>query len=154
MIVSSELEALSVAVEMEKRAIRIYERALLLVDNEQVKKGIVQMLSDEKRHLLRFEEMRDKKAEQSMREKQLIEAMASEMLFSGGVMEMERAKSLNSIRALYTFAAESEQKAVEQYTAFALKCANDMVRDAFLAVAREESAHFAALKNVLEQMEG
>ena len=47
MIVRNENQALCVAVEMERRAIGIYERALLLAQDEGVRKGIRDILSDE-----------------------------------------------------------------------------------------------------------
>ena len=40
MVVRNEQQALTVAVEMEKRVIRIYERALMIADDLQVKQGI------------------------------------------------------------------------------------------------------------------
>ena len=58
MIVRNENQALCVAVEMERRAIGIYERALLLAQDEGVRKGIRDILSDEQDHLRRFTAMR------------------------------------------------------------------------------------------------
>ncbi len=54
MVIGNEQEALRIAVEMEKRAIRIYERALMIVQDEEVAAGIRSMLRDERGHLRRF----------------------------------------------------------------------------------------------------
>ena len=54
MVVRNEGQALCVAVEMERRAIRVYERALMLAADEQVTAGIREILSDEREHLRRF----------------------------------------------------------------------------------------------------
>ena len=59
-IIEHQGQALTVAMEMERRAIRTYERALLLAKDEEVRKGIEDILGDERRHLKRFTEMWDK----------------------------------------------------------------------------------------------
>lgn len=56
-IIEHQGQALTVAMEMERRAIRTYERALLLAKDEEVRKGIEDILGDERRHLKRFTEM-------------------------------------------------------------------------------------------------
>ena len=50
MIIEHQGQALTVAMEMERRAIRTYERALLLAKDEEVRKGIEDILSDERRN--------------------------------------------------------------------------------------------------------
>ena len=57
MVVRNEQQALTVAVEMEKRVIRIYERALMIADDLQVKQGIRDIIQEENEHLQRFYEM-------------------------------------------------------------------------------------------------
>ena len=48
MVVKNEGQALCVAVEMERRAIRVYERALMLATDEAVIAGIREILADER----------------------------------------------------------------------------------------------------------
>ena len=52
MVVRNENEALCVAIEMERRAIRMYERALMIVKDAEVAAGIQKILADEKEHRL------------------------------------------------------------------------------------------------------
>ena len=59
MVVKNECQALCIAVEMERRAIRVYERALMLAQDAQVRAGIEEILADERRHLQRFSAMRE-----------------------------------------------------------------------------------------------
>ena len=54
MVIRDQAQALSVAIEMEKRAIRTYERALMIVKDAEVAAGIQKILADEKEHLRRF----------------------------------------------------------------------------------------------------
>ena len=75
------------------------------------------------------------------------------MLFPGGVMEMQRAQSLTSLRGLYTFARDSEEDAVRKYSDFAERCTHPAAREAFLSIAREEGTHLAALEDTLNTMQ-
>ena len=151
MIVRDENQALNVAVEMEKRAIRTYERALMLAENPEVRRGIEDILQDERQHLCRFAAMQPGSAAAG-EEGILTEAMAAEVLFTGGVAEMNRAKAMTTLKGLYQFAAESERQAVEKYSAFAEKAERPDVKEAFLAIAAEEKEHLKALEAELEGM--
>ena len=152
MIIRNEQQALCVAVEMERRAIRVYERALMLASDSQVRAGIQEILSDEKEHFRRFSAMKAACPPSETEERMLTQAMAAEMLFPGGVMELERAKGLDSLQGLYTFAAESEQQAVENYMTFAEKCIDPAIAESFTSIAGEEAIHLAELKKKLEAL--
>lgn len=145
MFVQNEGQALCVAVEMERRAIRVYERALMLAADPAVIAGIQEILADEREHLRRFSEMKEKHPVPPEEEKLLISSMAAEVLFTGGVMEMKREQALQTLTGLYRYAADSEAGAVETYGAFAEKCADPKVRDAFMSIVHEESQHLTAL---------
>lgn len=149
MVIGNEQEALRIAVEMEKRAIRIYERALMIVQDEEVADGIRSILRDERGHLRRFQDMKNALTDKPEREAALLQSVAADMLFPGGVMEMERVNSLTSLQALYEFAAKSEADATEKYNDFANRCATPEVRNAFLSIAQEESGHLNALRQRL-----
>lgn len=147
MIIEHQGQALTVAMEMERRAIRTYERALLLAKDEEVRKGIEDILGDERRHLKRFTEMWDKTVN-SAEQQVLLQAMAADVLFRGGVTEMAREDALTTLTGLYRYAMESEANAVETYTKFAEKCEGE-ARAAFLEIVREEAGHLAELKEKL-----
>lgn len=152
-MIRDQRQALTVAVEMEKRAIRIYERALMIIQEKAVADGIRDILADEHEHLRRFTAMREEKEPLSSEERVLAEALAAEALFPGGVMEMKRGQGLNSVHSLYQFAARSEQEAIDQYMEFSTQCEDEDVRQIFRAIAREEATHLAALKRTLTAME-
>ena len=149
MVIGNEQEALRIAVEMEKRAIRIYERALMIVQDEEVAAGIRSMLRDERGHLQRFQDMKNALTDKPEREATLLQSVAADMLFPGGVMEMERANSFTNLQALYEFAAKSEAEATEKYRDLASRCVTAEVRNAFLSIAQEESGHLNALRQRL-----
>ena len=152
MVVRNEGQALCVAVEMERRAIRVYERALMLAKDQQVIDGIEEILSDEREHLKRFSEMRTEHPVPEDEEKLLISSMAAEVLFTGGVMEMKREQALTTLKGLYRYAADSEAGAVETYGSFAAKCEDMRVHDVFMAIVREESEHLTVLLDRREKM--
>lgn len=152
MIVRNEQQALCVAVEMERRAIRVYERALMLAADQQVRAGIREILAEEKQHFQRFSEMKANYPLSERDERMLTQAMASDMLYPGGVMELERAQGLDTIKGLYAYAVESEQEAVEKYMSFAEKSSDPAIAEAFTAIASEEAIHLAELKRKLEQL--
>ncbi len=152
MVVRNEGQALCVAVEMERRAIRVYERALMLATEPVVVAGIQEILADEREHLRRFSEMKEKYPVPVEEEKLLISSMAAEVLFTGGVMEMKREQALTTLVGLYRYAAESEAGAVETYGSFASKCQDEKVHDTFMAIVREESEHLTVLLDKLEKM--
>ena len=153
MVVKNEGQALCVAVEMERRAIRVYERALMLATDEAVVAGIREILADEREHLRRFSEMRADHPVPVEEEKLLISSMAAEVLFTGGVMEMKREQALTTLEGLYRYAADSEAGAVETYGGFASKCADAKVHDTFMAIVHEESEHLTVLLERLEKMD-
>ena len=152
MVVRNEGQALCVAVEMEMRAIRVYERALMLATDPAVVSGIREILADEREHLRLFSEMKEKYPVPVEEEKLLISSMAAEVLFTGGVMEMKREQALTTLMGLYRYAAESEAGAVETYGNFASKCTDAKVHDTFMAIVREESEHLTVLLEKLEKM--
>ncbi len=152
MFVRNEGQALCVAVEMERRAIRVYERALLLAKDPAVIEGIQEILADEKEHLKRFSAMKADHPVPEEEERLLISSMAAEVLFTGGVMEMKREQALQTLIGLYRYAADSEAGAVETYGSFAEKCADERVKETFMAIVREESEHLTVLLDKLEKM--
>ena len=152
MVVKNECQALCIAVEMERRAIRVYERALMLTEDTQVRAGITEILSDERRHLQRFSEMRECRMVDEAEERLLISSMAAEVLFTGGVMEMKREQALSTLKGLYQYAADSEADAVRTYADFAKKCSDPAVHDVFMDIVREETTHLIELRAKLSAM--
>lgn len=145
-MVQNEQEALWIAIEMERRAIRVYERALLLTQEEAVRRGIEEILQDERRHYQRFVAMKEALPEAPVRDQLLLQALGADVLMSGGVMELHRAQALTTLPGLCRYAADSEADAVAKYTAFADRCQNEAVREAFLSIAQEEAGHLAELR--------
>lgn len=153
MVVHNERQALCVAVEMERRAIRVYERALMLTEDAEVRRGIESILKDEKEHYRRFLEMKNETEPVEDEEQIITQALGAEVLFTGGVMELQRAQALTTLKGLYAYAAQSEENAVETYLDFASRCRKESVAAMFRAIAAEESGHFGDLKEKMKEVE-
>jgi len=143
-------EALYIACEMEKRAIRLYERALMVFADSACQQAIGQILADERSHLAQFSAMG---AETPGFERgQMLAAQAADVLFSGGLMEAQRKGAFESPRNLYAYAANEEAEAIRRYGAFAVQLTGDAAA-AFAAIAREEETHYAHLSAQAAQPE-
>lgn len=140
-------EALYIACEMEKRAIRLYERALTVFADGPCQEAIRVILCDELRHLEQFSHMG---AEYPGFERgQLLSAQASRVLFSGGLIEAQRKGAFSSPQELYRFAAEEEEEAIRCYGAFAASLTGSAAA-AFTAIQLEEKQHLAKLNGLLQ----
>ncbi len=134
-------QAFYTAVEMERRAVRMYERALLLFSG--ACEGLIRdILAQEREHLRRFTEMGGQCG--GVEECALLSAQAADALFSGGLVEMQRVGAFDSPKSLLAFAAKEEAGAVERYTAFAARADGEFSR-AFLDIAAEEQKHLKSL---------
>ncbi len=139
-------EALFIACEMEKRAIRLYERALSVFPDSPCQAAVGAILSDERNHLRQFSQMGATAA--GFERAQLLSAQAGQVLFPGGLVEAQRRGAFDSVRALYAFAAEEELRAVQTYTGFAESLSGD-ASAAFSAIALEEKQHLNRLRELL-----
>ena len=139
-------EAIFIACEMEKRAIRLYERALAVFADGPCPEAIRAILGDERNHLCQFSQMGADAA--GFERAQYLAAQAGRVLFPGGLVEAQRKGAFDSVRALYAYAAKEEQDAVEAYTRFA-DSLSGAASAAFSAIAQEEKLHLCKLNGLL-----
>ena len=144
-------EALYLACEMEKRAIRLYERALNVFADAPCQAAIRAILCDERNHLAQFAQMGASAA--GFERAQLLSAQASRVLFPGGLMEAQRKGAFDSVRALYLYAAEEEQAAAARYGAFASQL-DGPAAAAFRQIEREETGHLKKLSDMIRALDG
>ena len=147
-IVKDAGEALYIACEMEKRAIRLYERALAVFADGPCQEAIRAILGDEKNHLAQFSRMGAAAA--GFERAQLLAAQAGRVLFPGGLVEAQRKGAFDSVQALYAYAAQEEQEAIRAYTRFS-QSLDGSASAAFAAIALEEKQHLVKLNDLLSQ---
>lgn len=135
-------EALYIACEMEKRAIRLYERALMVFDGSACREAIGAILQDERSHLEQFSSLGAQAP--GFERAQVLAAQAADVLFSGGLVEAQRKGAFASPGALFHYAANEEAGAIQRYGQFAKQLTGEAAR-AFAAIAQEETGHHAKL---------
>ncbi|MBQ8537540.1 MAG: hypothetical protein IJ461_09090 [Clostridia bacterium] len=142
-MVKNAREALQVACEMEKRAIRMYQRGQMLFPH--LKEHLAQYEQEERSHLRRFGQMGEALAPAGGEDQVLISAYAAQVLFPGGLMEASREKAFSDLGAFLQYAAQQEAEAIQTYQAFAQKCQEEDAKTMFMAIAQEEEGHYQAL---------
>lgn len=150
MNVTNAGEALYIASEMERRAIKLYERALMIFGEGSARDAIAAILAEEKGHLAMFLSLGAQQPD--FEQAQLLSAQAADVLFSGGLMEAQRKGAFNSPQDLYTYAAKEEAEAIRRYGDFAAQLTGDAAA-AFSAIVREEEKHYAHLSERAAQPE-
>lgn len=139
-------DALYIACEMEKRAVKLYERAALIWPDGPIAAAIGDMLSQEREHLRRFTHMLSGRVPEHA-EALVLSARAAGILFDEGLGGAAREGAFASPAELLAYAAGQEALAVDCYTQFAAACAAyTEAQAAFLAIAQEEGQHLATLK--------
>lgn len=144
--------ALYIASGMEQRAIRLYERALLVFSQSSLKKALEDILQDERVHLSAFQELLEKEEPVSAEEALILDAEAGAVLFQGGLTGAVREGAFDSLRSLLTFAADEEEAAARRYTDYAAR-AQGRTKDTFLDIAAQERRHLERLKEQIPLLE-
>ena len=144
-------EALFIACEMEKRAIRLYERALTVFADSSCREAVRAILTDERHHLARFSEMGGETP--GFERARLLSAQATGMLFSGGLMEAQRKGAFESVLRLYQYAADEERNAAARYGEFADQL-EGAASAAFRQIELEETGHLMKLNEMIRALSG
>lgn len=146
LVVQNAKEALYIACEMEKRAIKLYQRGAMV--SPALEKEFGQMEADERVHLERFTHMGEELEGVVIDEKKLLlNAYASQALFPGGLMEAGRVGGLDEWAAYLKYAQSQEEQAAACYREFASQCEDEGAKQMFLSIALEEDGHLQDLKS-------
>ena len=148
-MVKTAQEALQIACEMEKRAVKMYQRGAMLFPH--LKEHLYSYELEERAHLAGFRKMGEKLGGATGEDQVLLSAYAASVIFPGGLMEANRENAFTDLASFLAYAAGQEQEAIHRYTEFASLCQSDEARDMFLAIAREEEGHYAALMSQAEE---
>lgn len=153
--VKNQQEALLIACQMERRAIRVYERGLLLARDPAIQGMLQRFLGEEQEHLKRFSRMGSLPPEALGAEQELLlSSYAAQILFPGGLMQLFREGALENVPAFLEFAGDSEETAERIYREFAASCADAAVRETFEAIAQEEHIHLRTIRDQLSSLRG
>jgi rubrerythrin len=157
MKVQSAQEALFVACEMERGAIQLYERALMLLkglgrEKEPLYAQLSSMLADEKQHLGQFQELYTG-LDAGLEQRLALSAVAADILFPGGLMGAVRQGLLEDARGMLRFAARAEETAGAAYRSFAAQSGSPRAAEMLNGIALEEDKHLRSLTEHLATLD-
>ncbi len=113
MEIRSQQEALFIACEMEKSAIQLYTRALMLLEqqgraDDPIAVQIRQTCEDEREHLRQFR-AHAQPLDGTLEEQLMLSAAAEGVLFEGGLMDAVRRGLLNDVSSMMNYAMAAEE---------------------------------------------
>lgn len=140
----SPAQAVYIASRMEQRAVKLYERALLVFAQGRMREVIEELLHDERAHLDGFLKLQEMEGQVSAEDAMLLDQEAGKLLFSGGLTGAVREGAFDSPLSLLKYAADEEQRAADNYTRYADIAKGD-TKETFLIIARQEQRHLERL---------
>lgn len=144
-------EALLLAVWMEKRAIRLFERAMLVFADEPVYERIEELYREELTHLERFEGLMSSESCFTPEREMALSSKASELIFVGGLTEAAREGAFKTPEGFVRYAILQEEKAIEEFESYAAQT-EGAIHDNFLTIVSEEQKHLELFREWLNDL--
>lgn len=155
----NDLEGLRIAAEMEKRGEAFYRRAARISKNREAVALLNGLAEEEALHAAEFERLgslalgaRDEEETLSYYDEEVsayLSAVAAEVVFSGGLMDLGRNEGFNSPEAILEAAIDSEKDSILFYTEMIANTRDEAARTAFSEIVRQEKNHLSRLKRLL-----
>lgn len=150
MEIRSQQEALFIACEMEKSAIQLYTRALMLLERQgrsedPLAAQIRQTCEDEREHLRQFRS-HAQPLNDTLEEQLMLSAAAEGVLFEGGLMDAVRRGLLNDVSSMMNYAMAAEECSARKYREFAAMTQDVGTRAMLETIAGEEDKHLSSLQ--------
>lgn len=160
----SDLEGLRIAAEMERRGGEFYRHATRITKSAEARALLGQLAEDERVHEQEFQKLaiqlvqqRGDEADQDYPEEATLylSAVAAEVVFSGGLMELGKDKGFDSPRAILEHAIQAEKDSILFYSEMIVQARTEQARAVFQEIVRQEKFHLGKLqKMLLERSEG
>ncbi len=158
----SDLEGLRIASEMERRGGEFYRHAARVSKNPDAVTLLSRLAEDETIHEQEFKRL----AEQLLKNKDAQEedpyyseevsaylsAVAAEVVFKGGLMDLVKDQGLDSPEAILKSAIRSEKDSVLFYSEMVLQARSESTRQVFQEIVRQEKFHLNKLQRMLMDM--
>ena len=138
------------ACEMEKSAIQLYTRALMLLEqqgraDDPIAVQIRQTCEDEREHLRQFR-AHAQPLDGTLEEQLMLSAAAEGVLFEGGLMDAVRRGLLNDVSSMMNYAMAAEECSSQKYRQFAALAQDADTRAMLETIAGEEDKHLSSLQ--------
>ena len=154
----SDLEGLRIAVEMEKRGVEFYHRAAKLTTSRHIAEMLEELAQEEADHQRDFSKLLSAQCAARGNEPAVcyssetsayLSAVAADVVFPGGLMEVGRRGGFDSLPAILTTAIDSEKNSILFYTELRDLTGDPLAREAFSSVIAQEKVHLARLQQQL-----
>lgn len=154
----SDLEGLRIAVEMERRGVEFYRRAARLTKSEGIARMLEELGAEEEIHQRDFARLMEERCAGRCAEASVcysgetnayLSAIAADIVFPGGLMEVGRRGGFDSLCAILTTAIDSEKNSILFYSELRELTRDEGARCAFGWVVEQEKVHLARLQEQL-----
>lgn len=154
----NDLEGLRIAIEMERRGIEFYRHASKLTKSGHLVEMLEALAEEEEGHKRDFTKLMADQCEgraaraavcYSGETSAYLSAIAADIVFPGGLMEVGRRGGFDSLPAILTTAIDSEKNSILFYTELRDLTGDPDAREAFGSVISQEKEHLAKLQQQL-----
>jgi rubrerythrin len=156
----SDLEGLRIAVEMEKRGVELYRRAARLTKTPHIVQMLEELAAEEEGHQRDFGKLMEAHCSGRYQEAAVcysgetsayLSAIAADVVFPGGLMEVGRRGGFDSLPAILTTAIDSEKSSILFYSELRDLTKDEGAKEAFAQVISQEKVHLARLQQQLNE---
>ncbi|MDI9504481.1 MAG: ferritin family protein [Clostridiales bacterium] len=154
MRVFNDLEGLKIAVEIEKRGVEIYRHAQRICTAARARELLARLEADERRHqdeFLALLQGKEEASEYSLEQSAYLSAMAADVVFSGGLVEMGKQTGFDSPEAILRCAIQAEKDSLLFYGAILEESPDPATRAVFSEIIRQERGHLEVLIQMMEE---
>lgn len=152
----SRIESLRIALEMERRGKNLYERALLVTEDPELRALLKELAADETKHHAQFSAMMEVFGLPNLtpEENELAAAKAGDFFFPGGLMQASMDGALRSPQAMLREAIRAERDSISFYGQL-LGYVDDLdQQEIILRIIREEMVHLRTLTDKFRPYQG
>ncbi len=158
----SDEEALRVAAQIERKGERFYRMAQKLSDSQEMTNLLELLRGQEEAHAAKFESMLDELLEKRECEgaafdeetAAFLSALASEVVFPGGVMASMMDRRIDTIPDLLLYAISTEKDSILFYMELVRKTQQPQYIPVFEQIIHEEKQHLFDFQHMLENCKG
>ena len=155
----SDIEALKIAAEIERRGADIYARALKIAKRSEVKELLAKLHADELQHEAVFEKLSEmalssnEAAEYYSPEAAMfLSAFAAEIVFPGGLMKLANDSGLEDPHVILEHAIQAEKNSILFYQEVIAASKNATLKKYLSDIAREERSHLMGLLTQVHEL--
>lgn len=160
----NDLEALRIAVEIERTGQKFYRSMLRLATNDQSREVLTRLAEQEENHAGRFDELYQRELARQEDDGDAVvydeetnaylSAIAGEVVFPGGVMASVLKSHTESLADVLVTAIYSEKDSILFYMEMLERVSDPEWKRTFQSIIEEERSHLTELQDMLDALAG